>query len=484
MSKTLADYNVELYVGSGDGIEKWFTDMPPMVTARINICESVPISFTELNQLLTLSHEASVSRDFFGYYWTDDVSDLHPYDVEALPYFDKRFYGSSSISSIDHLLWGVHRIFLDGLLFFGNVRQFFRELRNSTSDELETFFGERFFDNESLRERGAYMPLQDIPRDDRYLIAEIACKTYESQDIENMIRALKERAAQARKDGKKKVFFKDLIDSEAPKEKAETGQYSLPLNVDIAKFTLSELVDEEVEAKSDEEIDARIDEIKIKFKSARERALRNTDMYLSMVPDLDVYVATSMRTREDFRQMADRCQQIFGSTKLKPYNIRFFDPTLSAAQSHEDKGLIECLMVKACKVLLYMAGVKDSYGKDSEAAMALSLGKPVIFLCDTDTRRDFLRDVHPLSRLIEFSSGVPTGAIVTDNVETAIDLIDRIFTNTMQYELELKKDADGRPRPYHIVKEKLTGSSVRVQTDFQLLRETFWNHYHSPYKRH
>ena len=42
---------------------------------------------------------------------------------------------------------------------------------------------------------------------------------------------------------------------------------------------------------------------------------------------------------------------------------------MSAARGHEDKGLIECLMVKCAKVLIYTEGEKESYGKDAEAAM-------------------------------------------------------------------------------------------------------------------
>jgi hypothetical protein len=51
---------------------------------------------------------------------------------------------------------------------------------------------------------------------------------------------------------------------------------------------------------------------------------------------------------------------------------------VSAAEGHEDKGLIECLMVKCAKALVYCAGDRESYGKDAEAAIALSLGKPII----------------------------------------------------------------------------------------------------------
>ncbi len=93
-----------------------------------------------------------------------------------------------------------------------------------------------------------------------------------------------------------------------------------------------------------------------------------------------------MRTRQDFRDMAVTCDQIFGSQALRKYNLRFFDPTLSASDHHEDKGLIECLMVKTAKVILYFAQHKESLGKVSEYAMGLSLGKPVIILCPSDAR--------------------------------------------------------------------------------------------------
>ncbi len=130
-------------------------------------------------------------------------------------------------------------------------------------------------------------------------------------------------------------------------------------------------------------------------------------------------------------------------------------------------------MVKCAKILIYMAGRSESYGKDAEAAMALSLGKPVIFLCDPDLRTSFYRDVHPLSRLIDFRTGVAVGAIVTDKLEEVVSLIDRTFANTMHYRLEQKREN------YFVLKEQLTNSVVRIQTDDRLLTETFWNYYHS-----
>ena len=100
-------------------------------------------------------------------------------------------------------------------------------------------------------------------------------------------------------------------------------------------------------------------------------------------------------------------------------------------------------MVKCAKVLVYCAGEKESYGKDAEAAMALSLGKPVIFYCDQKQKSRFYKEVHPLSRLIDFSTGVAVGAIVTDSTSEVAELLHRIFENKMEYEME-------QPKPGHL----------------------------------
>src|SRR6185503_7914840 len=105
--------------------------------------------------------------------------------------------------------------------------------------------------------------------------------------------------------------------------------------------------------------------------------------------------------------------------------------------------------------------------------MALSLGKPVIFLCDGAQRSKFYREVHPLSRLIHFETGIAVGAIVTDVRDDVPLLLQEIFENRLQYDLE-------QPRPGHFrLKERRTQSVVRLQTGDSLLRETFWNYYHN-----
>ena len=293
----------------------------------------------------------------------------------------------------------------------------------------------------------------------------MACKSYGTapEDDSELKTFLVKAYREHRKSGDSKVSVRTLL----------TGDFAKAENINQLQFTFSADDILDVEISSEADINEKYVRVARDFLAARKMALENTAKYLSLVNDLDVYVATSMRSREDFRDMADVCEKIFRDARIKPLHLRFFDPTLSAAEGHQDKGLIECLMVKCARVLIYCAGGKESYGKDAEAAMALSLGKPVIFYCSKEDRARFYKDVHPLSRLINFDTGVAVGALVTDKVSEVALLLQRIYENTMQYELLQPKSG------YLHLSEKKTGSIVRIQTNDRMLAEAFWNYYRS-----
>ena len=446
------------------GIGSWLTaNTDDVVFERLSRIADEPLPAVQLNQLLVLGQEAPVEDGFFRYYWLKAPQE-HPHD---LPPCKEEWLGSNGkIVSLDHLEWGLRRLYVDGLLYFGNVRTAFRKLRDLSTADIENFFSRRRFDTDAIRRRGPALPLRVIPKDDRYLISEMACKTYgdEPGDARGLRSVLVAAFNSYVAAGHASPTIRQLLEKDLPRDALARQQEFI--------FSVDEVLDETVELESD--LDTHFGAIAAKFSAARDAALTNTRNYLSMVSDLDVYVATSMRTRQDFRQMADTCETIFGRDQLKDMNLRYFDPTLSAAGGHEDKGLIECLMVKCAKLLVYCAGQRESYGKDAEAAMALSLGKPVIFYCDEERRGRFYRDVHPLSRLIEFDTGVAVGAIVTDSLDDVSELISRILENRMRYELEQVEEKPG----YLRLKEQSTSSVVRLQTNDKLLAETFWNHYH------
>ena len=456
---------LKLYSLPDGGIGNWLsTETDPYIFERLGALDRNPISKSQLNQLLALAHEAPLTDGFFRYYWLE-CPEEHPYDVKSVPDYDDRWITCNAIESLDHLSWGLYRLFVDGLIWFGNVRTAYRTLRVKAHASLQRFFAEKRFDTNLIKKRGPALDLSFIAKDDRYLISEMACKSYgDTSKTDSELRSmLLESFRNHASRGGGRIKIRNLIEGKSSDAWAEREPEFI--------FSADDVLEDTVE--SEEEIIVKYDSIANKFFNARKLALENTRFYLSMVGDLDVYVATSMRTRQDFRRMADTCDEIFEDNNLLGLDLRYFDPTLSAAAGHEDKGLIECLMVKCAKVLIYCAGERESYGKDAEAAMALSLGKPVIFFCDQQQRSRFYRDVHPLSRLIEFDTGIAVGAMVSDSTTEVSELLFRIFENKMNYILE-------QPKPGYLrLKEALTGSVVRLQTNDQMLSETFWNYYHN-----
>jgi hypothetical protein len=468
MSVAFADLP-SLVRGLGEG-----SDVYSALAAGFDALKAGSLSWARLNQIMHRCSEAGMSEGFFSYYFLEGPI-AHPYPVDkVLPAISyKPPKGLTEITSLQQAQWGLRRFIYDAMIYWGNLRQAYRDLRLLSFEEIGVFFAEKRINGQRIATRGKVTGPTSIPRDSRYLISEMACKTYEAKgslrDADHVRLAL-EGFRTLRADGAEVT-----PDSLRTRTKAVAEGRN--------QLQLFELMFEEAPEvlRSEEEVVALYSGQWDAFQKARVNALENTRIYLSLCNDLDVYVATSMRSRQDFRDMANTCQQIFDADALNNYNVRYFDPTLCAAEHHEDKGIIECLMVKTAKVVLYFAQHKESLGKVSEYAMGLSLGKPVIILCPDDARGHelyaFYRDSHPLTRLVEFKTGIVNGAMVTHKVDEVVDLLDRIFTNRMEYDLALKEGTDA----YYLLRERVTQATVRVVTDNKLLTEAFWNNWHEFY---
>src|SRR5205823_11189135 len=136
-----------------------------------------PLSRSQLNQLLVLSEEAGLSEGFFRYYWKSEPDD-HTYDVTRVPGFSNEFLKTDAIRSLHHLKWGLYRFYVDALLYFGNIRSAYRFLRDLSFEELVSFFASLRVDTDALTRRGEALSMRPISKEDRYLIAEVACKSF------------------------------------------------------------------------------------------------------------------------------------------------------------------------------------------------------------------------------------------------------------------------------------------------------------------
>jgi hypothetical protein len=85
-----------------------------------------------------------------------------------------------------------------------------------------------------------------------------------------------------------------------------------------------------------------------------------------------------MREHADFVSVNTFVQELFRHPQIARLNLRYFNPTQSWIADRVAKGLVEALMLKRSKVTIYMAQKTDTFGKDSEASVALGQGKAVI----------------------------------------------------------------------------------------------------------
>ena len=116
---------------------------------------------------------------------------------------------------------------------------------------------------------------------------------------------------------------------------------------------------------------------KEQIEELRKRGFENTMIYLS-TEEIDVYVATSMRTPRDFIINHKFISALMNDDNIKYLNLVFFDPTKAYVPERVFKGLLESLMVYRAKVVIYNAQERETFGKDAEASMALAHGKIVI----------------------------------------------------------------------------------------------------------
>ena len=114
-----------------------------------------------------------------------------------------------------------------------------------------------------------------------------------------------------------------------------------------------------------------------RMEKTQQIALRNLSRYLA-ADHMDVYVATSMRSEPDFVSVNNFVTALFSHELIRPLKLRYFNPTQSWIDDRVAKGLVEALMLKRASVTIYMAQKVDTFGKDSEASVALGQGKPVI----------------------------------------------------------------------------------------------------------
>lgn len=145
-----------------------------------------------------------------------------------------------------------------------------------------------------------------------------------------------------------------------------------------------------------------------RMEATQATGIRNLARYLT-ADFMDVYVATSMRSDADFASVNSFVGRLFAHPSVHPLKLRHFNPTQSWIEDRVAKGLVEALMLKRADITIYLAQKADSFGKDSEASVALGQGKPVIVFVpslrvpevDIDSEKLGMLDRPELQHIIE-----------------------------------------------------------------------------------
>lgn len=172
------------------------------------------------------------------------------------------------------------------------------------------------------------------------------------------------------------------------------------------------------------------------MRQTQEKALKNFSHYLS-ADHMDVYVATSMRSDADYVSVNFFVKELFDHEKIRKLKLRYFNPTQSWVDDRIAKGLVEALMLKRANFTIYMAQKSDTFGKDSEASVALGQGKPVIIYVPKinidgviDTEKIFKMDRENLLKMA-LEENVIDKAEVDDTVDQ-IALFGRLLSAKLE----------------------------------------------------
>ncbi|HLG95978.1 MAG TPA: hypothetical protein VKX49_06680 [Bryobacteraceae bacterium] len=393
----------------------------------------------KLNRLLLNCERQMISEHFYSYFF-------------------------SAVATLEDFEDAVERFRVRAMWLYGNFHFALKKL--GTCDKHE-------FDKETRKTeprspadfegRESFNDIESIPRDDLGLLGYVSGKQ-KIVDLEicvELLSLLHDEPARI-------AEILRSVGTEKQKKVSETlAEYEMP-------FPSSGVGD--LDAAKLEGMLGRIKGLAESLRSRQQKAieigLRNTHRYLTL-PHLDVYVATSMRTQEDYENQHAFIQLVFTNPVVKDLKLRYFDPTLSYADDRITKGLVEMLMLRRARVTIYTASRDDTLGKDSELAATLAQGKAVIAYVppELDRKAELLRVDHPLGLQIDIKTGVAHGIIVVRSPEHCAKMLRKVLLRELAFTIRHEKGN-------FLLEETETHSVVRVVSDDPYLTHAFWTFFH------
>lgn len=350
----------------------------------------------------------------------------------SAPFF-LRYFGPQAFATTEAFSLAVERYQQDAIRLFVSLREAFRMLNSERSlSEMLSPLEPR--DMESYHGRSDWTLPNEVEEYRLPDLGYISAKRVRQEQAERryLARSLGELADKIQENGS--LAVSELTERTRRKIDSLLRKFDSQLPHGVSSPLFAPVPDElrreadRLGPKSESELE--------RMEETQRRALENLSHYLSS-DHLDVYVATSMRTDADFVSVNRFVKGLFTHPSVRPLKLRFFNPTQSWIEDRIAKGLVEALMLRRSSLTVYMAQKSDTFGKDSEASVALGQGKPVIVYVP----KLHLPDVFDLEQLYYTPRGdllaavrseVPTGEEFIDETVDEEAIVGRIATQRLE----------------------------------------------------
>jgi len=299
--------------------------------------------------------------------------------------FFERIFGNVDFNNISAINACVNKIRCVYLLEYGNFYYGYRKLRDndplSTISKYFTTAEEREKLVEQYRKDKRIPAFQNIPVGQRYCLGYLASKEHSEVNgyREILIKVLEEAI---KEDVNNPQELKRVAENKGFKNwevivirsAIEYGTDLLWWNTLFAHYS-QKYSSFRMLIQDAKDVCKRLEPKHIE--NVRKLGRKNTYAYLS-TSEIDIYFATSMRNALDFVSNARFVENVIGILKNQGINLSYFDPTQSYLDDRIQKGLIESIMIKRAKIVVYNAQEKETFGKDAEAGIGLASQKHVI----------------------------------------------------------------------------------------------------------
>ncbi len=325
--------------------------------------------WNEFNEILLICNKDRVEEGFFDFFFRDDKK-------------------KSEKLTLKEIAEGVENFRKYAALAYGNIIFPYRELSKLSIEEIKKRLGKIVQEPSerirSFKSRTSRLPkIERIRKENTYFLGYLSSKSI-TLDMQTVIEI--QGACESFNKLKNKQRFCQYILRYVKKNVQKSDKLKDNEKKNVIDFTEEILT---IYFKNNPRINIKefnkfineslinISVLADKLAKAREIGRTNTNIYL-IWDYIDVYFATSMRKKWEFETLYDLISSLFKDKKLSSLKLRYFDPTQSYEKCPIDKGLIEGLMLKRAKCTIYSSQEMDTLGKDSELAITLAQGKPVI----------------------------------------------------------------------------------------------------------